>query len=204
MLIALLTVVLNVVNTSGEYLFGRYVVDTANTMFGTDAPTPRRASGSSARPTAALQLREPDRGSAAALRGLARLRVPRRRPGAFHPPDRRALRLPADAPGPVVRAMRCCRSPTQHRYSLGNTTKQALWLPTSRQAKVQCEAGRDSFCVRPATSSGRRRLPGERAALAVPGFAAVNVVLAAAARVAAGLNARLRAQERKAEGAAKL
>src|SRR6476619_681242 len=37
MLIALLTVLLNVVNTSGEYLFGRYVVDTAKAMYGDGA-----------------------------------------------------------------------------------------------------------------------------------------------------------------------
>ena len=37
MLIAVLTVLLNVVNTSGEYLFGRYVVDTAKAMYGDGA-----------------------------------------------------------------------------------------------------------------------------------------------------------------------
>ena len=34
MLIALLTVLLNVVNTSGEYLFGRYVVEQAHALHG--------------------------------------------------------------------------------------------------------------------------------------------------------------------------
>ena len=33
-------------------------------------------------------------------------------------------------------------------YSLGNTTKQALWLPTSRQAKYKAKQAVDSFCVR--------------------------------------------------------
>ena len=48
------TCFLNVVNTSGEYLFGRYVVDTANATFGDGTPRRRpRASSSSARPTAA-------------------------------------------------------------------------------------------------------------------------------------------------------
>jgi hypothetical protein len=32
MLIALLTVLLNVVNTSGEYLFARYIVEQAQTL----------------------------------------------------------------------------------------------------------------------------------------------------------------------------
>ena len=33
-------------------------------------------------------------------------------------------------------------------YSLGNTTKQALWLPTSREAKYKAKQAIDSFCVR--------------------------------------------------------
>ena len=37
MLIAALTVLLNVVNTSGEYLFGRYVVEQANALYGAGA-----------------------------------------------------------------------------------------------------------------------------------------------------------------------
>ena len=37
LLIAALVVLLNVVNTSGEYLFGRYVVNNANTLYGTSA-----------------------------------------------------------------------------------------------------------------------------------------------------------------------
>jgi AAA family ATP:ADP antiporter len=33
-------------------------------------------------------------------------------------------------------------------YSLGNTTKQALWLPTSREAKYKAKQAVDSFCQR--------------------------------------------------------
>ena len=43
MLIAVLTVLLNVVNTSGEYLFGRYVVEQANATLGTGADAGGRA-----------------------------------------------------------------------------------------------------------------------------------------------------------------
>ena len=53
LLIALLTVLLNVVNTSGEYLFGRYVVEQAQRpVRHRRRRRPRRASASSARPTA--------------------------------------------------------------------------------------------------------------------------------------------------------
>ena len=44
-------------------------------------------------------------------------------------------------------------------YSLGNTTKQALWLPTSREAKYKAKQAVDSFCVRAGdVLSGGRRL----------------------------------------------
>jgi hypothetical protein len=33
-------------------------------------------------------------------------------------------------------------------YSLGNTTKQALWLPTSREAKYKAKQAVDSFFMR--------------------------------------------------------
>ena len=55
MLIALLAVLLNVVNTTGEYLFGRYVVETAQRRC-TPATRPR-ASSSSAPPTAGCSAR---------------------------------------------------------------------------------------------------------------------------------------------------
>ena len=58
MLIALLTVLLNVVNTSGEYLFGRYVVEQSQALHGAgpEAAAAARAR-SSARPTAGCSAR---------------------------------------------------------------------------------------------------------------------------------------------------
>ena len=47
-----LTVMLNVVNTSGEYLFGRYVVEQANAVYGSARRRPRRAKHMSAMLTA--------------------------------------------------------------------------------------------------------------------------------------------------------
>ena len=69
---------------------------------------------------------------------------------AVHPPDRGAGRLPAAC---------CARRRSQLMgwlkiadnsldYSLGNTTKQALWLPTSREAKYKAKQAVDSFFVR--------------------------------------------------------
>ena len=50
MLIALLTVLLNVVNTSGEYLFGRYVVEQAQAL--------RHGAGPRGAPRAAVHRRD--------------------------------------------------------------------------------------------------------------------------------------------------
>ena len=95
MLIALLAVLINVVNTMGEYLFGRYVVEAAL------ARPARRRGGTRAvhrrRLQPAVQHGEPRWVSAADVRRVARLQVPRRRQVAVHPPAGGAGRLPHDA-----------------------------------------------------------------------------------------------------------
>ena len=66
-------------------------------------------------------------------------------------------------------------------YSLGNTTKQALWLPTSREAKYKAKQAVDSFFVRAGdVVQAGLVFAGERLAFAVPAFASINVVLAGA------------------------
>ncbi len=63
-------------------------------------------------------------------------------------------------------------------YSLGNTTKQALWLPTSREAKYKAKQAVDSFFVRIGdVIQAGIVFAGERLLLTVPAFAAVNLVL---------------------------
>jgi len=64
-------------------------------------------------------------------------------------------------------------------YSLGNTTKQALWLHTSREAKYKAKQAVDSFFVRAGdVIQAAIVFAGERLALTVPAFAAVNIGLA--------------------------
>jgi len=65
-------------------------------------------------------------------------------------------------------------------YSLGNTTRQALWLPASREAKYKAKQAVDSFFVRTGdVLQAGLVFAGERLALTVPAFAGINVVLAA-------------------------
>ena len=82
-------------------------------------------------------------------------------------------------------------------YSLGNTTMQALWLPTSRETKFKAKQAIDSFCVRAGdVLQAGIVYTGELTALSVSGFAAVNVVVAVrlARRRRIGLRARLHAR----------
>ena len=89
-------------------------------------------------------------------------------------------------------------------YSLGNTTKQALWLPTSREAKYKAKQAVDSFFVRAGdVVQAGIVFGGERLALTVPGFAAFNVVLVGAwLSVAVMINFNLRRKAREAKTAA--
>ena len=102
---------------------------------------------------------------------------------------------------PSLEAMRWLKSADSSiDYSIGNTTKQALWLPTSREPKVRGQEGRRFLLCRAGdvVQAGVVFL-GDRVALAVHGLAAVNIVLTGGSLViGAGLNARLRAQAARA------
>jgi AAA family ATP:ADP antiporter len=81
-------------------------------------------------------------------------------------------------------------------YSLGNTTKQALWLPTSREEKYKAKQAVDSFFVRAGdVLQAAVVFMGERLALAVPAFAAINVALVGVwLALVVGLNRLLRSR----------
>jgi ATP:ADP antiporter, AAA family len=201
MLIAILTVVLNVVNTSGEYLFGRYVVDTANATFGMDAANAAARERFIGETYSSLY-------SYVNLIGFLLQLFVVSRVFAFLGVGKALFIHPMVAVvgylmmlrAPSFEAMRWLKvADNSIDYSLGNTTKQALWLPTSRQAKYKAKQAVDSFCVRAGdVLQAAIVFVGERAALAVPGFATITLVLAGAwLAVVAGLNVRLRAQAKE-------
>lgn len=198
MLIAALAVVLNVVNTTGEYLFGRYVVEHATATFGAGAAT-EAARGQFIGETYSRFY------SYVNLLGLLLQMFVVARLFKFLGVARSLFIHPIVAGGgyllmllaPSFRAIGVVKIlDNSLDYSLGNTTKQALWLPTSRQAKYKAKQAVDSFCVR----AGDVLTAGivfalTSAAVAVPIFAAFNVALTAGwLLVVSGLNARLRAQ----------
>jgi len=199
-LIALFTLLLNVVNTTGEYLFGRYIVEQSQVLHAGAGPE-------------ALAARERFVGetysqfySVVNLAGfLLQMFVVSRlfkwlgvgRSLLVHPLVALAgyllmIRAPSLQMISVVKV-----ADNSINYSLSNTTRQALWLPTSREAKYKAKQAVDSFCMRAGdVLQAGVVFAGERIALPVPGFAAVNVVLALAwIGTVVGLNAARRSSD---------
>jgi AAA family ATP:ADP antiporter len=180
MLIALLTVLLNVVNTTGEYLFGRYVIEQANAVYGLGAEA-----------AAARQQYVGDLYSqlfsTVNLVGLFLQLFVVSRLFKFLGVGKSLLVHPFVAlagyllvlRSPSVRLMGLLKvADNSLDYSLGNTTKQALWLNTSREAKFKAKQAVDSFFVRAGdVLSAGIVFGGEALAFAVPSFALVNIVL---------------------------
>jgi AAA family ATP:ADP antiporter len=182
-LIAALTVLLNIVNTSGEYLFGRYVVEMANAAHGTgpDSAAARDAYIGSvySRLFSTVNLA----GFVFQMFVVSRLMK-------FLGVGKSLFIHPIVALSGYLVMLRAPSLSTMAflkiadnsiDYSLGNTTKQALWLPVSREAKYKAKQAVDSFFVRigDVVQAGLV-FAGERLAFAVPAFAALNVVLAGA------------------------
>jgi AAA family ATP:ADP antiporter len=190
MLITILTVLLNVVNTSGEYLFGRYVVEQSYALYGTDA--------------ASTAAREQFIGtiysrlfSTVNLVGfLLQLFVVSRvfkflgvGKSLFIHPIVALVGYLLMLRSPSIRLMGYLKvADNSLDYSLGNTTKQALWLPTSRAAKYKAKQAVDSFFMRMGdVIQAGLVFTGERIALGVQGFAAINVALVGLWLMTAGM-----------------
>ena len=201
MLIAILTVLLNVVNTSGEYLFGRYVVEQANTLY-TDAAARERFIGET---YSDLYFWVNGIGFVLQMFVVSRvfkfLGVGR---SLFIHPIVALCGYLVMLRAPSLQIMRTLKiADNSLDYSLGSTTKQALWLPTSREAKYKAKQAVDSFFVRMGdVIQAGVVFVGERLAFAVPAFAAVNLVLVGVwLAVAALLNGQLRRKAREAHAA---
>jgi ATP:ADP antiporter, AAA family len=198
LLIALLTVLLNIVNTSGEYLFGRYVVEQSHILHGYGAEN--------------AALRERFVGetysrlfSTVNLVGFLLQMFVVSRVFTFLGVGKSLFIHPTVA---LVGYLMMLRAPSVQLmgilkvadnsidYSLGNTTKQALWLPTSREAKYKAKQAVDSFFVRTGDviQAGVVFL-GERLLLTVPAFAAINLVLVGGWLAVVGLINRSSARE---------
>jgi len=204
-LIAALVVLLNVVNTCGEYLFGRYVVETANATFGSapDAEAARQQFIVQTYGTyfAYINL------TGFLLQTFVVSRVFKfvgvSRALFIHPTIALASYL-LMLRAPSFEAIRFLKTADNSiNYSLGNTTMQALWLPTSRETKYKAKQAVDSFCVRAGdVLQAGVVYAGELTSLSVSGFAAVNVCFALGwLGAAAGLSDRLHSRARRGDAA---
>jgi len=190
LLIAVLTVLLNIVNTSGEYLYGRYIVEQSHAQFGTGpemAAARERFVGES---YSSLF-------STVNLIGFLLQMFVVSRVFKFLGVGKSLFIHPAVAfvgylmmlRAPSVQLMGWLKTADNSiDYSLGNTTKQALWLPTSREAKYKAKQAVDSFFVRAGDLiQAGIVFTGERLLLTVPAFAAINLVLVGGWLVVVGL-----------------
>jgi ATP:ADP antiporter, AAA family len=201
-LIAALTVLLNVVNTTGEYLYGRYVVAESVALHGAGAATAAARKQFIGAAYSHLF-------STVNLVGfLLQMFVVSRlfkflgvgRSLRIHPLVALAGYLMM-LKAPSMQLMGWVKvADNSLDYSLDNTNKQALWLPTSREAKYKAKQAVDSFFVRMGdVASAGIVFVGERLALATPAFAVINIVLVGGWLAVVGmLNSMLR---RKAEEA---
>ena len=141
---------LNVVNTSGEYLFGRYVVSTAEAMYGAGPES------AAARQQFIGEIYGSYFSYISLIGFLLQLFVVSRlfkflgvgRSLLIHPivaltSYLMMLRAPSFE---AIRVLKIADNAID--YSLGNTTMQALWLPTSRETKYKAKQAVDSFFVR--------------------------------------------------------
>jgi AAA family ATP:ADP antiporter len=195
-LIALLILLLNVVNTTGEYLFGKYVVQKATEMYG-PAAAAADARGKFIGETYASFF------SSVNLLGLllqmfvvsAVFRTVGVGRALFIHPLIAGAGYLMMLRAPSFNAIRWLKTADNAvDYSLGNTTKQALWLPTTRQEKYKAKQAVDSFCVRAGdVIQAGIVYTGELASFSVTAFAALNIVMTAGwLAVASALNRRLK------------
>jgi AAA family ATP:ADP antiporter len=192
MWIAILTVLLNFVNTTGEYLLGKLVETTAETMF--------PAADQIANSRAFIGSFMGDFYGVVNLLGLlVQLFVTSRvmrymgvRGALFILPAIALVNYSVIAVAPllaVVRITKILENSTD--YSIQNTVRHALFLPTSREAKYKAKAAVDTFFARlgDVTSAGVVKI-GTTLAIGVTGFGWVMTAVAAAWLVVAGQIAR--------------
>ena len=175
--IALLTILLNIVNTSGEYLLSRLVTDEAARL-GLAGAAKKQFIGSFYGSYFAW-----GNGIGLLVQAFGVSRIFKHagiRGSLFFLPLISLMSYSVLAVAPILAIVRAVKTlENSADYSVQNTVKQALWLPTSREAKYKAKAAIDTFCMRSGDmfAAGIVFLGTGVAALTVTQFAWVNVVL---------------------------
>jgi AAA family ATP:ADP antiporter len=180
LLIALLVVLLNLVNSSGEYLLGRYVVTDATSAYG-NSPASKASREEYIGETYSRFF------STVNLTGFLLQLLVVSRVFKFLGVGKALFIHPLSV---FVGYVTMAGNPSMSRiyslkvvdnsldYSLGNTSKQALWLPTSREAKYKAKQAVDSFFMRAGdVLQAGVVFGGERLALTTSQFSVMNLVM---------------------------
>jgi ATP:ADP antiporter, AAA family len=198
LLIAVMTLLLNLVNSSGEYLFGRYVVAAAEKVSGDPAARQAFIGQSYSSFFSYVNFIGFMMQMFVVSRVFRFLGVGR---ALFIHPIVAFTGYAMMLKAPSFEAIRWLKiADNSLDYSVGNTTKQALWLPTSREAKYKAKQAIDSFCVRAGdvVQAGVIYV-GEMAGTSTGRFAALNTMFAFGWLVTAmGLRKQLASRAREA------
>jgi AAA family ATP:ADP antiporter len=177
MWIALLIILLNVVNTSGEYMLSRLVTDEATKLGLAGAAKKQFIGGFYASYFAWVN------GIGLLVQAFGVSRIFKHagiRGSLFFLPAISLMSYSVLALAPILVIVRAVKTlENSADYSVQNTVRQALWLPTSREAKYKAKAFIDTFCMRfgDVLAAGIVFIGTTVAALTVTQFAWVNVVL---------------------------
>jgi ATP:ADP antiporter, AAA family len=150
MLIAILTVLLNIVSLSGDFIFGKLLVDQTNHVVGTAATLMKARKAyigfyyaSYYGWTNAVSL---------IIQTFLVSRIYKRfgvRGSLFVLPVISLATFVTILANPILQVVRVLKiAENSTNYSLQNTVRAALFLPTSREAKYKAKAAIETFCVR--------------------------------------------------------
>lgn len=188
--IAVLIILLNVVNTGGEYLLSRLVTDEAAAR-GLEGAAKRQFIGGF---YAGYFSWVNGIGVLLQVFGVSRIfRYAGVRGSLFFMPVLSVVSYSVLAVAPVLAIVRVVKTlENAADYSVQSTVQQAIWLPTTREAKYKAKAAVDTFCKRlgDVAAAGVVFLSSSVAGLSVSQFAWANVAMIAGWLWVAGRIAR--------------
>jgi ATP:ADP antiporter, AAA family len=150
MLIAILTVLLNIVSLSGDFIFGKLLVDQTNHVVGTAASLMKARKAYIGSYYATYY--EWTNAVSFIIQAFLVSRIFRRigvRGSMFVLPVISLATFVTILANPILHVVRVLKiAENSTNYSLQNTVRAALLLPTSREAKYKAKAAIETFCVR--------------------------------------------------------
>ena len=150
MLIAILTILLNVVSLSGDFIFGKLLVDQTNHVVGTGASLMKARKAYIGSYYASYY--EWTNAACFIIQTFLVSRIFKRigvRGSMFVLPVISLATFVTILANPILQVVRILKIvENATNYSLQNTVRAALLLPTSREAKYKAKAAIETFCVR--------------------------------------------------------